>query len=298
MGTIKRRLSLAEKAQLWRRWKDGQSLTQISQALGRGHSTLTWEVWRQGGIAPHERCRHKRTLSLEEREEISRGIYQGDPQAVIARRLGRSRSTLSRELARNATVGGGYRAVAADQRAWDRARRPKQWCLAQPSALQAWVTDKLQLQWSPQQIAATLKMSFPGDETMRVSHETIYRSLFVQARGVLKKELLGHLRHQRRLRRARKATRPGAKRRGQIVDAVAVSERPAEAADRAVPGHWEGDLIIGSHSSQIATLVERHSRFVILIKVPGRDTETVVNALRKKVLTLPLQLRKIGRAHV
>lgn len=291
MGTLRRRLSLAEKADLWRRWKEGQSLTQISQALGRGHSTLSWEVWRQGGIAAPERCRHKRTLSLAEREEISRGICQGDSQAAIARRLGRSRSTISRELGRNARVGG-YRAVRADQRAWAQARRPKQCRLAQPSALQTWVTDKLQLQWSPQQIAATLKMSFPGDETMRVSHETIYRSLFIQARGVLKKELLGHLRHQRRLRRARQATRPGAKRRGQIVDAISVRERPAEAADRAVPGHWEGDLIIGSHRSQIVTLVERHSRFVILVKVPTRDTHTVVNALRKRMLSLPLQLRR------
>ena len=291
MSVVRRRLSLADKAELWRRWRDGQSLTQIGQGLGRRHSTLTHEVYRHGGIAPYERCRHSRSLSLAQREEISRGICRGDTPAVIARHLGRSRSTITRELARN---GGrhGYRAAAADQRAWDQARRPKPCRLAHPSALQAWVIGKLQLQWSPQQIATTLKMDFPDDETMRVSHETIYRSLFIQARGVLKKELMEHLRQQRRVRRARKATRPGAKRRGQIVDAVSIRERPAEVEDRAVPGHWEGDLIIGSHRSQIATLVERHSRFVILVKVSGRDTHTVVNALREKVLTLPVQLRR------
>lgn len=291
MTKAPRRLNVAEKADLWRRWKVGESLTQISQALARSYSTLKLEVSRQGGVAPHERHRHARHLSLVEREEISRGVCQGESQAQIARRLGRAPSTLSRELARNAPLGE-YRAVAADQQAWDRARRPKECRLAQAPRLQQWVAEKLQMNWSPEQIAAALKMSFPHDETMRVSHETIYRSLFIQARGVLKKELLGHLRLQRRVRRARKATRPGAKRRGQIIDAISVRERPAQVEDRAVPGHWEGDLIIGSRGSQIATLVERHSRFVMLVKVSGRDTHTVVEAVSKKVLTLPQQLRR------
>ena len=288
MGAIRRRLTLSDKAELWRRWKAGESLTQISQALARTHTTLSSEIVRRGGVAPHERHRHLRTLSLAEREEISRGLCAGESASRIARRLGRARSTVSRELARN-TGTRGYRAVQADEWAWARAHRPKPCRLAQSPCLRDWVADKLQQQWSPQQIAATLKKSFPDDGTMRVSHETIYRSLFIQARGALKKELLGELRLQRRIRRAKKA-KPS-KPRGRIIDPISVRVRPVQVEDRAVPGHWEGDLLIGSHGSQIATLVERHSRFVMLLKVSSRESHTVVEALRKRVLTLPQQLR-------
>jgi len=286
-----RRLNQAEKAEIWRRWREGEPLTEIAKALGRAHSPMGDEIARHGGIAPPERRRNERHLSLAEREEISRGMCAGETQAEIARRLGRSRSTISRELGRCGSRAQ-YRAARADRDAWERARRPKPYRLAQYPRLQAWVSEKLQQQWSPRQIAATLKMNFANDETMRVSPETIYRSLYVQARGVLKQELLQHLRLQRRLRRSRKSLGPKAKRQGQIVHAISISERPAEIEDRAVPGHWEGDLLVGTPTSQIATLVERHSRFVILVKVPSKDTHTVVRALRKRVLTLPQQLRR------
>lgn len=286
-----RRLNQAEKAQIWRRWREGEPLVEIAKALGRHHTTMGDEIARHGGIMPRARRRHERNLSLAEREEISRGICLGENQAQIARRLGRARSTISRELKRS---GGGarYRAESAERGAWERARRPKSYRLAQYPRLQAWVSEQLQRQWSPEQISATLKMRFPDDKTMQVSAETIYRSLFVQARGVLKEALLQQLRLQRRVRRARQSLRPQAKRPGQIVEAISISARPAEVADRAVPGHWEGDLLIGTPTSQIATLVERHSRFVILVKVPSKDTHTVVAALRKRVLTLPQQLRR------
>jgi IS30 family transposase len=290
MSTAGKKLSSAEKTQLWQRWKDGESLSEIAEALGRCHSTVASQVYRRGGIAPMQRRRGPQALRTEEREEISRRLCSGETQAVIARCLNRSRSTISRELARNGGAQA-YRGVRAEQRAWDQAQRPKVCRLAEHSDLREWVAAKLQhKQWSPEQISASLKASFPGDERMRVSHETIYRSLFIQARGVLKKELTQHLRRAKSSRRARKAG--GGNGQGQIIDAINIRERPAEANDRAVPGHWEGDLLIGSQSSQIATLVERHSRYVVLVKVPARDTKTVVKALTQKVLELPLHLRR------
>jgi IS30 family transposase len=229
-------------------------------------------------------------LSLGEREEISRGVCVSLSIREIARRLGRWPSTVSRELKRH----GGcchYRAALADRQAWDRARRPKPCLLARRRRLRELVAQKLALQWSPPQIAGWLEEQFPADHSMRVSHETIYRSLFIQARGVLKKELLAQLRSRRQLRRSRRANHAH-QGRGQIVDAISIRERPAEAEDRAVPGHWEGDLLIGGKHTQIATLVERHSRFVMLVKVPGKDTQTVVKALSRQVCKLPNALRR------
>jgi IS30 family transposase len=229
-------------------------------------------------------------LTLSEREEISRALALGHSLRSIAAQVGRSPSTISREIKRN----GGYddyRAAQADQAAWDRAHRPKPCKLAGNRLLSRKVAEKLRLLWSPEQIAGWLKVEFPGEEHNQVSHETIYRSLFIQARGVLKKELMQHLRSKRTIRRSRHA---GLKRDGlgQISNTVSISERPASAEDRAVPGHWEGDLIAGSHGSHIATLVERHTRYVMLAKVDKKDTETVINALIKQAHKLPRELYK------
>jgi len=204
--------------------------------------------------------------------------------------LGRSASTVSRELCRN----GGYdcyRAALADAKAWDRARRPKRCKLANSLRLRQTVASQLRLNWSPEQIAGWLKRAHPEDESYRVSHETIYRSLYVQARGVLKKELLGYLRSKRTIRRSKRAD-PDGDRRGQIKDLVSISQRPATVEDRAVPGHWEGDLLAGSKNSHIATLVERHTRYVMLAKVTNKDTHTVVSALIKQARKLPNELYK------
>jgi IS30 family transposase len=229
-------------------------------------------------------------LSRTEREEISRGIAAGDSMRTIAAALERAPSTVSREIARH----GGrdtYRADAADRAAWTYARRPKPCRLATNRQLQRTVVKKLRRQWSPEQISGWLKEEYPDALDMQISHETIYRSLFIQARGVLKKELLGHLRTRRTLRRSRHATLRKQS-RGQIVDAISISERPAEIEDRAIPGHWEGDLIAGIHHSYIATLVERNSRFVMLIKVDDKSSPAVVKALIKQVRHLPKELRR------
>ncbi len=208
----------------------------------------------------------------------------------VAARLGRAPSTVSRELKRN----GGqetYRAAQADGDAWNRALRPKRCKLIQNRGLARIVADKLRLQWAPEQIAGWLKHTYPCDESHHVSHETIYRSLFIQARGALKKELLEHLRRTRGMRRSRHYTQKTAI-HGQIVDAVSISERPANVEDRAVPGHWEGDLVFGNSNSQIATLVERQTRYVMLVKLEGKDSQTVVNALIKHARKLPQELYK------
>ena len=229
-------------------------------------------------------------LSLAEREEISRAAVIGHSIRSIAARLGRSASTISREIERN---GGriGYRANAADQAAWDRAHRPKQCKLVENRPLARVVSDKIRARWSPEQIAGWLRQTYPGDESWQVSHETIYRSLFIQARGALKKELLEHLRRTRGMRRSRHHTQK-TEIHGQITDAVSISERPASVEDRAIPGHWEGDLMFGGRNSQIATLVERQTRYLMLVKLAGKDTETVVNALIKNARKLPQELYK------
>jgi IS30 family transposase len=245
---------------------------------------------REGGFAPPLRRRAPQAVSLAEREEISRGLSAGHSLRQIAKRLKRAPSTISREIARN----GGrqrYRATEADKAAWVRARRPKACWLAQQGKLRRMVAHKLAQDWSPEQIAGWLKCMYPDDETRRVSHETIYKSLFVQTRGVLKKELQKHLRTQRAFRHSRRSSLRGTG-RGRIVDGVSIAERPPEIEDRAVPGHWEGDLIAGFADSYIATLVERQSRFTLLVKVKGKDTHTVVTALSKHIRKLPAQLRQ------
>jgi IS30 family transposase len=243
-----------------------------------------------GGIAPAPRTRRATALSLLEREEISRGLSRNESFNCIAVRLNRSVSTISREVARNGGVAH-YRATDADEAMWRRARRPKRCKLVDNRRLQQSVAFKLSQDWSPEQVAGWLKQRYPNDGRMHISHETIYRSLFIQARGVLKKELQLHLRTRRKMRHAKASTTKG-QTRGQIIDAVSISERPASVEDRAVPGHWEGDLISGSNNSHIATLVERYSRFVMLVKVDGKDAETVVAALIKQVRKLPIELRK------
>ncbi len=283
-------LSDAQKAELWRRWKEGQTLSEIGLALSKHAGSIHGVVLAKGGIAPVARRRSRRTLTLNEREEISRGLAAGSSIRQIAHGLGRSPSTVSREVTRH----GGparYRASDADQAAWDRALRPKACRLATQPRLRQIVASKLALQWSPEQIANWLEQQYPDDQTMRVSHETIYRSLFIQARGVLKKELVSHLRSRRIMRRAKVATTKGQP-RGQIIDAVSIRERPADVEDRAIPGHWEGDLISGARNSHIATLVERHSRFTLLVKVAGKNTSSVVDALSKQVRKLPAHLRQ------
>jgi IS30 family transposase len=279
----------AERIEMWRRYKAGESVRSIGLALGRAGGCIFALLRPLGGITPHHRRRSARALSLAEREEISRGLAAQASIRSIAQRLGRAPSTVSREVRRH----GGqyrYRAGTADGRAWKRARRPKRCVLALNRRLQELVAGKLQLDWSPEQISAWLKMQFPDDESMRVSHETIYRTLFVQARGALKKALLGHLRGKRRIRRSRVARKKDG--RGQIVDAIPIRERPAEIEDRAVPGHWEGDLLLGAKNSHIATLVERQSRFTTLIKLQSRDTDAVVGALARHIRKLPTELRR------
>ena len=278
-----------QKVDLWERWKQGQSISSISRALERKtKGGVQRIVVVHGGIAPSARRRAAWTLELGEREEISRGIAAGLAIRAIARCLGRSPSTISREIARN---GGkqAYRATRADKKAWERALRPKRCRLACSEQLRWLVTQKLAMQWSPQQIAGWLRREYPGDPGMRISHEAIYRSLFIQSRGVLK-ELTAHLRTRRQMRLAKGAqTRTG---QGQILDMISIRERPAEAEDRAVPGHWEGDLLAGANDTNIVTLVERHSRFTMLVKLARRDSATVVAALAERISTLPEELRR------
>jgi IS30 family transposase len=282
------KVSAAESAELWERWKKGEGLNAIGRALGRRHTSIFAHLRPSGGIRPPARRRSSRVLSLAEREEISRGIVEGRSVRAIARALGRAASTISREIGRN---GGSrrYRAEASDQRAWKQALRPKLCKLALHGQLRQAVVRKLEMNWSPEQIAGWLRRTWPEDEARRVSHETIYRSLYVQARGVLKQELMAHLRSQRAFRRSRHATQKTGE-RGQIVGAVSISERPASVEDRAVPGHWEGDLLCGSKNSFIVTLVERHTRYVMLAKVPNRETQTVVSALIRQARKLPTEL--------
>src|SRR5262245_23188738 len=279
-GTMRVRrtwMSCAQRNELWARWRAGESLTDIGKALQRGPSRVYTIVVAEGGVAPTPRRRSRLALTTAEREEISRGLARGASVRALARRLARAPSTISREIRRH---GGraSYRAQRADRRAWARSRRPKRCRLATRPALRRAVAAKLARQWSPHQIAGWLRRRFPGDPDMQVSHETIYRTLFVQSRGALKRELLQHLRRQRLFRRARVARRVG-DHRGHIIDAVSIRERPAAVEDRAVPGHWEGDLLIGANrASQVATLVERQSRYVVLLRLANKDSATVVQA--------------------
>jgi IS30 family transposase len=283
-------LSAMQRVEVWRRWKAGESLHAIGRALSKDHVVVHLLLKRHGGIVPPIRRRSPSSLTLAEREDISRGIASGCSMRVIAQGLNRAGSTVSREVARH----GGraqYRANEADQQAWESALRPKLCLLATHSKLQGIVASKLIEDWSPEQISGWLKQQYPKDESLRVSHETIYRSLFLQARGALKKELIQHLRSKRRIRRSRHSSVHGHS-QGKIVDAISIRERPAEVEDRAIPGHWEGDLLRGARNTHVATLVERHSRFCMLVKVPGKDTATVVAALSQHVRKLPATLRR------
>jgi IS30 family transposase len=282
--------TVAQRSEIWDRWQRGESMSSIGRLFERESSSVYSLISPTGGIRPPDRKRSRWTLSLSEREEISRGLIIGLSLRRMATQLGRSASTLSREIKRN---GGkvSYRATQADAAAWDRSKRPKPCKLAINPALSQRVAIKLKQQWSPEQIAGWLKRTYPHEAHNQVSHETIYRSLFIQARGVLKKELQQCLRSQRAIRRSRHASlkRDGL---GQIPNAVSISERPASVVDRAVPGHWEGDLIAGSKNSYIATLVERHSRYVMLAKVKNKDTNSVITALIKQAHKLPDELYK------
>ena len=279
-----------QRSLMWDYYQRGESLHTIARLFDRYHSSISRIIGETGGIRPPDRKRSPHALSLGEREEISRGIAAGFSLRTIAADLGRSPSTISREINRN----GGtkrYRAHTADQAAWDRAKRPKPCKLLTHKSLSLIVAKKLKAHWSPQQIAGWLKKTYPGNEGSQVSHETIYKTLYIQTRGALKKELIQCLRTNRVMRRARSATLKG-KGLGKIVDAIPISARPASVEDRAIPGHWEGDLIEGSGKTFIATLVERHSRYVMLAKVSDNKTATVVGALIKQSKKLPKELYK------
>jgi len=279
-----------QKSEIWDRWQHGESMSSIGRLFDRDSSSIYPLLSRTGGIRPPDRRRSRLAQTLIEREIISRGTAATRSIRSIARELCRSASTVSREVNRN----GGYdhyRAADADHQAWVRARRPKLCKLAFNKHLQRVISNKLTIHWSPEQIAGWLKHLYPEDEACYVSHETIYRSLFVQARGVLKKELMGYLRSKRTIRRSIHATQKGSD-HGQIKDMISIRERPASVEDRAVPGHWEGDLISGSHNSHIATLVERHTRYVMLVKVANKETQTVISALIKQSKKLPSELYK------
>jgi len=279
-----------ERADLWARWRQGESLSEIGRALERHAATIYSVLLTNGGYTPTPRARSARCLSLDEREEILRGIALGHSYRQIAKKLGRAPSTISREVNHN----DGrlhYRATTADARAQTCARRTKSCLLANNAKLRRAVAVKLEQDWSPEQIAGWLKHTYPDNKEMHISHETIYRSLFIQARGVLKKELLKHLRSNRLIRQSKRYNTKGST-RGQIIEGVSIRQRPAEIEDRAVPGHWEGDLIAGSNNTHIATLVERQSRFTVLVKVNGKDTQSVVSALTRQVKKLPASLRQ------
>jgi IS30 family transposase len=289
MRRVRHHLTAAERRELWERWRKGQTARGIAEALSVIPNTVYATVHSTGGFRPAERRRSARCLKLDEREEISRGISAGESIRHLAARLGRAPSSIGREIARNGGVEH-YRAAQAEEAAWERARRPKRCLLASNEPLRAVVAAQLEEDLSPQQISGWLTVEYEDDPSMRISHETIYRSLFIQARGVLKKELLANLRTQRTTRRPKAR---GAKHSGtSIKDFVSISERPAEVEDRAVPGHWEGDLIQGLGSTFVATLVERHSRFVLLAKVSGKSTAEVVPVLVDQMRALPEQLRR------
>ena len=283
------RFSDQEKSLLWERWRQGDGLREIARLLERGPSSVSKVLHRTGGMQPATRTRSSRVLSLEEREAISRGLASGKSLRAIAQEISRAPSTVSREVERNGGIIK-YRAATADQTAWDRAVRPKVCKLAQRAKLVKVIAKKLQGQWSPQQIAGWLKRRYPDDERYHVSHETIYKTLYIQTRGVLKQELLSCLRTQRAMRHSRQSSKKTGP--GKIVDAVPISERPSSVEDRAIPGHWEGDLIVGTNNSYIATLVERHSRFVMLAKVTEKKTQVVIDALIKQSKKLPPELYK------
>ncbi len=276
--------------QVWEMWKAGHSISDIGREVGSPPGSVFSILLPLGGIYQPPQRRRPGCLTLSEREEISRGLAAGESYRVIGARLNRPASTVSREVARNRGRCG-YRAIDAEDRAWRRARRPKTCVLERRPQLRAFVAAKLAEDWSPDQFAGHLAKLHPVGSVMRVSHETIYKSLFIQSRGVLAKELQRHLRTRRPIRRSVHNTVTG-QWRSQIRDAVSISERPAEVADRAVPGHWEGDLLLGRHWTQVATLVERATRFTVLVQLDNREMTTVSAGLKRVMPRLPSHLRK------
>lgn len=292
VGRRRKRVVFSEResALIWQRWREGKLYPDIAQELSRSVPAVTYLIVRRGGIAPPHRRRSERALSSAEREEISRGLVSGESVRSIARGLSRAPSTVSREIRRNGDALS-YRAQAADKRAWERARRPKVCRIAENPSLETLIWEKLRVNWSPEQISHWLKMTYPDDPSLHVSHETIYRTLYVQTRGELRRELTSHLRRSYGVRQSARAKRVG-RGRGQIVGAVSISERPPEVSDRAVPGHWEGDLLAGTKRSNIITLVERKSRFVMLMRLPSRESETVAKVLARRIQRLPESLKQ------
>jgi IS30 family transposase len=284
------RFSRREAVAIFRRFKAGERLTDIGQSLLCRPAVIFNLMSRYGGIEPKERVRPGKALTASEREEISRGLSSGESFRCIARRLNRQPSTVFREVEKN----GGrdeYRARLAEQNAWDRRQRPKSCKLQRNRELAARVTKLLEDDYSPQQISNELKAEFPNAPEHHVSHETIYRTLFFQARGALKKELIKHLRRAKTMRSPRQKNKPT--RDAAIPDLISISQRPAEVEDRAVPGHWEGDLIAGYRNrSHIATLVERKTRFVKLVKVESKEATHVAASLTREVVHLPRELRR------
>ncbi|VHO05320.1 IS30 family transposase [Candidatus Rhabdochlamydia sp. T3358] len=275
---------------MWNLWSKGKSHSEIGRQLNKRAGSVFCFLQKYGGIRPVKPKRSVRVLTLHEREEISRDISAQLSIRAIARKLNRCPSTVSREINRNGGITN-YRAVLADKRAWVRAKRPKLCKLQVNIELRNIVIDKLANKWSPEQISGYLKCLFPEDKAMCISHESIYKTLYIQSRGTLKKVLQRQLRTQRIMRQSKKFNTKG-NARGSIVDAISIHDRPKEADNRAIPGHWEGDLICGSKRSFVATLVERTSRFTLLVRLDGNDTNNVVSAITKKIIDLPCQLKK------
>lgn len=286
----KRNFTDTQKEVLWRLWSHGQSLSEIGRAIGKHAGSVFCFLQKTGGIRPDPLRRAKSTLTICDREEISRGISAHLSIRCIARNLNRAPSTISREIHRNGGLTS-YRAIEADKNAWKKAKRPKDCLLSLNTELQNLVSEKLALKWSPEQISGWLKKNYPLQTTMHISHETIYKTLYIQARGALKKELLSHLRTQRVMRQSKKFNTKG-NARGGIIGAISIHDRPPEINERKIPGHWEGDLICGSQRSFVATLVERTSRYTLLVKLPGNDTHNVVSAITEMVTKLPDELKK------
>ncbi|HEC8324757.1 TPA: IS30 family transposase [Providencia rettgeri] len=279
-----------QKAIIWDRYKQGDSLHEIARMFDRYHSSIMPTIYQTGGFRPPVRKRHRLSLSLDEREEISRGLAEKCSIREIAKKISRAPSTVSREIRRHGGLTN-YRAAKADKKAWDNALRPKVCKLSQNPTLCKIIAEKMHRGWSPEQIAGWLKRNYPDAQEMNVSHETIYKTLFIQTRGTLKKELQQYLRSRRTVRKSRTTSLKG-KGLGSIPNAVPISERPSTVADRAIQGHWEGDLIQGSKNSYIVTLVERHSRYVMLAKISDNKTATVIAALIKQAQQLPSELYK------
>lgn len=280
-----------DRHRCWQLWRQGLGYSDIARDIDSKPGTVFGLIRLNGGFPPQQRCRNQLHLTLQEREEISRGIAKGLAIRAIATQLRRSPSTISREINRHGGVNC-YRATKADQVAWKNACRPKLCKLTSNPDLCDFITEKLQQKWSPQQISGWLSRNPVDNKHMQISHETIYKSLYLQARGVLKKELMKQLRYGHKMRHTKQHSTRGDRGTIRIVNGLSISQRPPEVNDRAVPGHWEGDLVSGSNNSHIATLVERNSRYTILAQLDGKDTDSVVQAITRELIKLPVNLRK------